>query len=703
MSGFTRRRLFQQASLVASALTLKGERSFDQEWVRTCRGVILEAYSYPFYPKYQYSPEKAVEIALAVRANAIRYPAASFFAYYPTKTRYPVEPAIRVDDPMARTVELGHKDGLKVFAYIPINAPFLDVRSKNAEFQDCMKRSATGQLYSGRGAHGYGEFYESCINSSWRADMLEMIREVAGRYEMDAIYIDGPYSQGLHRLDEPCHCRHCRAAYLKAKNKEVPLKTSDREEYREWFLWMRDDVSTALMREIRETIRNTRNVPAMFNNTALLSPRDYRTHLYPEMDGFMFEASETPEQKLFNLQLGRSTGKIIWTYISGYHRGFYGYPVEGQELLLDGAVALAAGVGTVYWSANRYHALPRDPLSYDAGRYLRQIHEFAAAHETITANLRPVPQAGILVSTLSVEWYPELPASYKSCYYGAHRLFKDVGYDAEPFLDHSFSLRTLAKYPLVYLPMAFCLSKMQCAELEQYVAAGGTLIATHLTSIADEAGRRRADLGLAELLGVRLKSQRPAVIPDLYVRAPRGGEMLPQAPHAILFETAGADVLWETFDLAQAETFGPAVAGRRHGKGYCMYIGSSPETAYSEDGLKPLRAFFGTLLAPYLEKHRTYTVDYHAGLTPHLMASDNQLVLHLVANFGTKTNKVRVPEEFVPLERVAIRVRVPARKHVRSVKLLRARSDLPYSIEDGWVVATVPRILIHEAVDVELG
>ena len=65
----------------------------------------------------------------------------------------------------------------------------------------------------------------------------------------------------------------------------------------------------------------------------------------------MFEAAETPEDKLFNLQLGHSTGKIIWTYV-GTHtqynrehmkndrvRGWFSYPVESQELLLDGATA----------------------------------------------------------------------------------------------------------------------------------------------------------------------------------------------------------------------------------------------------------------------------------------------------------------------------------------------------------------------------
>lgn len=696
----SRRSLLRQAGLLGPVLALRGSDQPGNDWIRNCRGVILEAYNYPFYPKYQYSPEKAVEIALAVRANAIRYPAASFFAYFPTRTRYPVEPAIRVGDPMARTIELAHQAGLKVIVYIPVNAPFMEVNSSNPDYQDWMKRTATGEPMPDRGVLGYGNFFEGCMNSPLRSEILGMVREVAGRYAADAIYLDGPYAQGLMRR-APCCCRYCREAYRKASGKEVPADAAGAEEYREWYLWVRDVVAAGMMHDMVQTIRGLRDIPVLFNNTGLLT-RDCRARLYPELDGFMFEAADTPEQKLFNLQVGQSTGKTIWTYISGYHRGWFGYPVEGEELLLDGAFAFAAGAGTVYWAANRFFDLPRDPLSYAAGRYLRQIHEFAAAHQTIVRDLGPAPQAGILVSTQTVSWYPGLDPSYRNCYYGAYELLKGLCFDAEPFLDHRFSAETLSKYPLVYLPMAFCLSSEQCAALGHYVESGGALIATHLTSIADEAGRRRNGFGLADLLGIRLKAGEPVRIPDLYVRPRGGGELVPQDAQAVLFETAGAEVVAETVDRARDALVGPAITQRRYGRGYAIYIGSSPETAYRTDRLQALRPYFQALLAPFLEKHRTYSVNYHAGLTPHLVRSGRRIVLHLLANAGSRYNSNRAPEQFVALEQIGVRIRVPAGKRVRAVRLLCAGGELAYSVENGWAEMTIPRVRIHEAVDLEL-
>ena len=153
---------------------------------------------------------------------------------------------------------------------------------------------------------------------------------------------------------------------------------------------MANEVVIGFLREIREMIRTTRDVPVLFNDTSLLSKREWRNRAIPVVDGFMFEAAETPEDKLFNLQLGHSTGKAIWTYV-GTHtqynrehmkndrvRGWFSYPVESQELLIDGATAIAGGAGIVYWGLSRFFYMPQAPLTYESGRYVKEIFDFSA-------------------------------------------------------------------------------------------------------------------------------------------------------------------------------------------------------------------------------------------------------------------------------------------------------------------------------------
>ena len=79
------------------------------DWIRTCRALICEAYNPPFYPSLDYQAAKAVDIARQLNADSLRYPAASYFAYFPTKSGYPVHPELK-GDPMRETADLCRRD-----------------------------------------------------------------------------------------------------------------------------------------------------------------------------------------------------------------------------------------------------------------------------------------------------------------------------------------------------------------------------------------------------------------------------------------------------------------------------------------------------------------------------------------------------------------------------------------------------------------
>jgi hypothetical protein len=279
---------------------------------------------------------------------------------------------------------------------------------------------------------------------------------------------------------------------------------------------------------------------------------------------------------------------------------------------------------------------------------------------------------------------------------------KDLGYDAEPFLDYLMQPAQLARYKLVYVPNAPCLSDAQCAMLRDYVNAGGTLIATHLTSIADHHGKMRANFGLADLFGAKFVNAEPVEIPDLYLKLP-DGELIPQDPQVMRFtNTGGGTVLAETVDLGHRGNLGSAIVRRTVGKGTVIYIGSGLEAVYAETRMKRLRAYLGSLIDPVLAAHRTYEVEQRSGLMPQYMAAPDTLLLHLIADTGNKTKKLRIREEFLPIADVKVRVRVPEGRSVRSVSLMRAGTRLNIAARAGWVDVTVPRVLIHETVRVDL-
>jgi hypothetical protein len=709
-----RRELLQSAGLVLAAAPLQsepaGQAAATADWLKTCRAVICEAYNPPFYPSFDYKADRAVGIARALNADSMRYPAASYFAYFPTKSGYPVHPELK-GDPLRETVDLCRKNGMRVVAYVPLNHPFMDATSKDPRYADWSKKFADGTPMTTE-HYGFARYFEGCLNSPVREVIRALVREVLTEYPVDVMYFDGPY-QGMNNAKEFCHCKYCEAAYQKRFGKAVPAKSDD-VEYTEW---MANEVVIGFLREIRQMIRATRDVPVLFNDTSLLSKREWRNRAIPVVDGFMFEAAETPEDKLFNLQLGHSTGKAIWTYV-GTHtqynrehmkndrvRGWFSYPVESEELLIDGATAMAGGAGIVYWGLSRFFYMPQGPLAYESGRYVKEIFDICEIEQALLAAAVGRPVAGVLVSDQTIDWFAGkhfVAKGYENYYRGAWQVLKDLGYDAEPFLDYLMTPEQLAKYKLVYVPNAPCLSDAQCAMLRDYVNAGGTLIATHLTSVADEHGKMRTNFGMADLFGAKFASVEPVEIPDLYLKLP-DGELIPQDPQVMRFSNTGdGAVLAETVDLGHRGNLGPAIVRRLVGKGTAIYIGSGLEAIYAETRMKRLRTYLGSLIDPLLAAHKTYEVEHRSGLMPQLMVSGDTILLHLIADTGNKMKKLRIREEFLPVLDVKVRVRVPEGRSVRLVWLVRSARKMSNVARDGWIEVTLPRVLIHEAVRVDL-
>lgn len=687
-------------------------------WIRTARIILAEGYNSPFYPSFEYDPEKALSITRQLNAEAMRYPTASYYAYFPTKTQYPVHPDLGDSDPFKRTVELFHDAGLKVIAYNPLNHPFMDVHSNNPNYQDWMKRHADGRPMITR-HYGYTEFYEGCLNSPYRDVIKARVEEVLTNYPVDLMYFDGPY-QGMDRAEDFCHCRHCEAAYEKAHGKRVPNqdKGMTLEEEIEYRKWMAGEVAVGLLAEIREMVYLKRDVPVLYNNTGLLDKHEWRARGFTLVDGFMFEAARSPEEKLLNLQLGNSTGKVIWTYVGSHTeynrehmrddtvRGWYSHPVEGEELGLDGTIAVVGNAGVCYWGLDRLFYLPQEPLAYGEGRRVKAVFDFLERHAALLRSVRPMAPAAVLVPSQSIDWYAgKYWAANQNYYQGAYLLLKHLGYDVQPFLDYQMRGEELVKYRLVYVPNAPCLSQAQCALLNQYVEGGGFLVATHLTAVADEYGRERRSPGLGKLLGIRLESSEPVEIPDLYLRLLPSGKIVPQDPQVMRFQVEGdAEVVAETQDRGHRRNLGPAIVRRKQGKGEAIYIGSGLEAIYVETLNEELRTYMASLLDPVLSSARTYEVEggYQAGLMAQYATSEDTVLLHLLVDRGSIWKKLLVQETFLPMTNLKVRIRLPEERRVKGVSLLWEGGSATWQERGGWVEVTLPSIVMRETVQVGL-
>jgi beta-galactosidase len=131
------------------------------------------------------------------------------------------------------------------------------------------------------------------------------------------------------------------------------------------------------------------------------------------------------------------------------------------------------------------------------------------------------------------------------------------------------SVEDLSAYPMVVLPAHYLMSDAQADALRSWVAAGGRLVATYLSGVADEHARIRPGGypgALRELLGIRVEELHP-VAPGAVVRLSTGGT---------------ADLWSETVHALDAEVVvtyvggvldgRPAITRRRHGLGVAWYV-----------------------------------------------------------------------------------------------------------------------------------
>ncbi len=154
-----------------------------------------------------------------------------------------------------------------------------------------------------------------------------------------------------------------------------------------------------------------------------------------------------------------------------------------------------------------HRRLPRRPAaSYRTAAPLMVWHE---RNERYLVNRRPVATVGLLWSQDNVDFYGrEAPeARVMTPYWGMAQALIRARIPYVPIhADDVSSGGGIANHlSVLVLANTGSLSDSQCDAVEQFVAAGGGLVATGESSLYDEEGARRDDFALADVLGVHAR------------------------------------------------------------------------------------------------------------------------------------------------------------------------------------------------------
>jgi len=291
------------------------------------------------------------------------------------------------------------------------------------------------------------------------------------------------------------------------------------------------------------------------------------------------------------------------------------------------------------------------------------------------------------------------------------------------------TIEELARYKVLFLSQAVCLSEAQMTAIAEFVRQGGGLVATGQTSLRDEEGDERANFGLADLFGADFCSMihpqwEHAYGPRIYARvtdeggiisSPAAGRLIahdytfsfseayhaegvlyslpeiasrPEAKVVVDSVCVDEDPAWTVpngcfMPPYNLRTAGPAATAKNYGVGRVIYMAHSFDKLYGARGFADARQLINSAVDWVSGRTaRLFRVDGPTGLLCNLTETDRRRALHLVNYTGNiNEHSVYKVDWVAPLVDIPVRLEQPQGRTLTSASLLSSGAAVPWQEE----------------------
>jgi hypothetical protein len=359
-------------------------------------------------------------------------------------------------------------------------------------------------------------------------------------------------------------------------------------------------------------------------------------------------------------------------------------------------------------------------------KHVEALYQRYAHWEKYLRNEFPLARVGLVYSQQTAWFYGGKVEDHTLGWYQA---LIEARIPFEMVHDRLLNPQHLRSFKTLILPNIAALSDSQCAQLEDFVASGGSLIATHETSLYDERGGARKDFGLSKLFGVSFTGRIQGPMQNAYLALetdPSSGQRHPllsgleDAPRIIhgvrkveveprrSFPNPPLTLIPSYPDLPMEKVFPrvsrttvPQVFLSELGTGRIVYFPWDIDRTFWEvlcvDHFKLLRnaVTWATNEDPVITVTGTGVLDVtvwrqHQSITVHLVNLTNPMMMK---------GPLR---ELLPVGAQSVRLRLPEGARVKQVRLLAAEKSLRSEGSSNYLVVTIPSILDHEIVAIDL-
>jgi len=668
--------------------------------------------------------------------------AGGIVAYYPSK--FPLQHRAEFlgdRDLYGELAKAAHDDGLVVVARMDSNRTAEDFFKAHP---DWFTRDHNGNPYRA------ADKYITCVNSPYYDEYLpSVLTEIIQRSHCEG-FADNSWS-GLPRTSI-CYCGNCSRKFKDKTGKALPVKHDWSDPvYREWIEWnyarrieiwdLNNRTTKAVggpnclwfgmnSGSVTSQSRSFRDCKAIFGRAEMV----FLDHQTRSAGGFE-ENADTG--KLVHGLLGWD--KLAPESMAMYQAGRNSFRLaskpaaEARMWMIEG---FAGGIQPWWHHVGAYH---EDRRMYHTAE---PEMKWYAANQQYMLNRHPLATVGVAWSQQNTDYYGQDHAAelVDAPYRGFTEALLRARIPHVP-IHADYIERDGADLKVLILPNLAAMSDAQCAAVKKFVAGGGALMATGVTSLYTEHGDPRSDYGLADLFGAHFTGTAGAerqsatktehtylrLSPEL--RAKVWGPEVGDEPkvtgqrHPVLQGFEETDIIpfggvLFPLKLDQGVTvpltfvpafpiYPPETAWMRQPKtdipglvlnGRTAFLPADLDRRYSRDSLPDYANLLANVVRWSANGNIPLKVEGLGLFDCNLYTQPRRVIAHVV----NLTDTGRMPiDELIPSGPVKVSIKLPAGVRGRTGKMLVSGKSFAPSAASGWATANIPSVLGHEVLVIE--
>ncbi len=667
----------------------------------------------------QFDPEFWLDYFKRIRADGACLSAGGVVAYYPTQIPLHHRSAwLKDSDPFGYLVRGCRKMGMVVIARTDPHAAWNDVYQA---YPDWIAVDSNGQK---RQHWSNPELWVTCALGPYNFEFMTQVhKEIMQFYKVDGIFSNRWAGHGI------CYCEHCTGNFKSFCGMDLP-RTSDRHDpgYRKYVEWQIERLKELWLlwdRSVREVNPASRYIPNGFPDKIVMGAlSDIFFTDHQARSGMIPPWSNGKRVKELRATMGmKPIGGIFSIGLEEPYRWKDSVQSEAEiRIWVAEGIANNLRPWFVKFSGTLYDR-----------RWLKVVEKIYQWHyraEPYLRNVAPLARAGMVYSEQTDRCYGGEKWQERSDGHGLgmyHALI-EARIPFEMVNDRLLDTEHLKPFKLLILPNIAALSETQCEQIRQYVQRGGSLVATFETSLYDEVGKQRPDFGLADLFGVSYNDRVEGPMKNSYLRLK--GDSKTGRFHPVLNGLEDAyriiNGIWRldvkpNLDFPSPVTLIPTYPDlpmehvyprkpdtdvrelylREIGESRIAYISWDIDRTFWEI----MNVDHGKLLRNIIDwtanEEMPVRVTGPGVLDVTIWRQKQSMTVHLV----NLTNPMMMKgpfRELIPVGEQKVQVRIPRNTKIEKVRLLVSGKIPNYKNKDGVVSLTVPSILDHEVVALQL-